>query len=37
MAKLKPSKEHQKKLQAAINYLGNKYLLANPIQKKESK
>lgn len=32
-----PSKEHQKKLQAAINTLGNKYVLATPIQKKEIK
>ena len=33
----KLSKEHQKKLQAAIDYLGDKYRLAKPIQKKESK
>lgn len=37
MVSPKQSKEHQKKLQAAIEYLGSKYLLANPIQKKESK
>ena len=33
----KPTKEHLKKLQAAIEYLGDKYRLANPIQKGESK
>lgn len=37
MTSPKPSKEHHKKLQAAIEYLGNKYLLATSIQKKESK
>ena len=37
MVSPKQSKEHQKKLQAAIEYLGSKYLLANLIQKKESK
>ena len=29
----KPTKEHLKKLQAAIDYLGDKYRLANPIQR----
>ena len=33
----KPTKEHQKKLQAAIDYLGDKYRLHIPIQKGESK
>ena len=37
MVSPKQSKEHQKKLQAAIKYLGNKYLLATSIQKKEIK
>lgn len=37
MTNPKPSKEHQKKLQAAINMLGNRYVLANPINKKASK
>ena len=36
MASPKPTKEHQKKLQAAIDYLGDKYRLAKPIQKGES-
>ena len=33
----KQTKEHLKKLQAAIEYLGDKYRLAKPIQKGESK
>jgi hypothetical protein len=33
----KPTKEHLKKLQAAIDYLGDKYRLHTPIQKGESK
>jgi hypothetical protein len=33
----KPSKDFQKKLQAAIEYLGDKYLLAKQIQKKDEK
>jgi len=33
----KLSKEHQKKLQAAIDYLGNRYVLATSIQKKGNK
>ena len=37
MTSPKPSKEHQKKLQAAINLLGEKYLLAKPIKKGENK
>jgi hypothetical protein len=37
MASPKLSKEHQKKLQAAIEYLGDKYRLAKPVQKKEIK
>jgi hypothetical protein len=28
-----PNKEHKNKLKAAIQYLGNKYLLATPITK----
>jgi hypothetical protein len=28
-----PNKEHENKLKAAIQYLGNKYLLATNIQK----
>jgi len=37
MTSPKPSKEHHKKLQAAIEYLGDKYRLATSIQKKEIK
>ena len=37
MANPKPSKEYQKKLQAAIDYLGNRYVLATSIQKKGNK
>jgi len=37
MTSPKPSKEHQKKLQAAIEYLGDKYRLATSIKKKEIK
>ena len=37
MVSPKQTKEHQKKLQAAIEYLGNKYLLATSIKKKEIK
>ena len=37
MAAPKPTKEHLKKLQAAIDYLGDKYRLASPIKKGESK
>jgi hypothetical protein len=28
-----PNKEHENKLKAAIQYLGNRYLLATPIKK----
>ncbi len=37
MKTTKLTKEHLKKLQAAIEYLGDKYRLATPIQKGESK
>ena len=37
MATPKPSKDFQKKLQAAIEYLGDKYLLAKPINQKDQK
>ena len=37
MTSPKPSKEHHKKLQAALEYLGEKYRLATSIQKKEIK
>lgn len=29
----KPTKEHLKKLQAAIDYLGDKYRLAKPVER----
>ena len=35
MASPKPSKEYAKKLQAAIEYLGEKYRLASSIKKEK--